>query len=291
MFKFDYLRPASVKEACELLALYGESARVIAGGTDLMVQLRDEDKKWAGIRYVVDLSYIDGLKYIKEDGDLIRIGALATHSQIVKSDLLQREVPFFCEACSTVGSPQIRNRGTIGGSIGNASPASDPVPPLIALDAQVLISGKDGEREEDLKSVFSGSYRTSLKPDEIITEISFKKLPVNSQTAFLKLGRRKALAISRMNVGVVLVRDDKGVVTDVRIAPGCIFATPDRVAGAEEVLRGKVPDEELLIEAGLKVSEEMIARTGIRWSTEYKKPVVESLTKRALKEALEVNNG
>ena len=287
MFRYDYLRPASVREACEFLALHGESARVVAGGTDLMVQLRDEDKKWAGIKYVVDISLLDELKYIKEDEDTIRIGALTTHSEIFASSILKGNVPFFSEASNTVGSPQIRNRGTIGGSIGNASPAADPVPPLVALDAVVKIAGPRGSREVMLKSVIVDSYKTGLAVDEIITEVSFKKLPDNAKSAFIKLGRRKALAISRMNVGVVVVLDDDGAACDVRIAPGCIFATPDRVTAAEEVLLGKVPTEELMEEAGKKVSEEMIARTGIRWSTEFKKPAIEALTKRALKEVLE----
>lgn len=288
MFKFDYLRPASVKAACELLAQHGESAKIIAGGTDLMVQIRDEDKKWANIKYVVDIGHLKEMKYIKEDGDYIRIGALSSHSDIVKSKILQEYAPFFCEASNTVGSPQIRNMGTIGGSIGNASPASDPVPPLIALDAEVRIMGIGGERTVSLKSIFANSYKTTLNIDEIITEISFKKLPSEARSVFLKLGRRKALAISRMNVGVVVVVDDRGIVTDIRIAPGCIFAVPDRVKIAEDVLLGKSPTKDLLIEAGRKVSEEMINRTGIRPSTEFKKPAIESLTTRALSQVLEV---
>lgn len=288
MFKYDYLRPASVKEACEMLALHGNSAKVIAGGTDLMVQIRDEDKKWAKIKYVIDINQLKEMKYIKEDGDNIRIGALSSHTDIVKSRILQKYAPFFCEASNTVGSPQIRNMGTIGGSIGNASPASDPVPPLIALDAEVKVVGVSGERIVSLKSIFANSYKTTLGVDEIITEVSFKKMPDEAKSVFLKLGRRKALAISRMNVGVVVVVDERGVVSDIRIAPGCIFATPDRVKIAENVLLGKVPTRELLVEAGKKVSEEMINRTGIRPSTEFKKPAIESLTTRALSQALEV---
>lgn len=288
MFKYDYLRPASVKAACELLAQHGESAKIIAGGTDLMVQIRDEDKKWANIKYVVDIGHLKEMKYIKEDGNFVRIGALSSHTDIVKSRILQKFAPFFCEASNTVGSPQIRNMGTIGGSIGNASPASDPVPPLIALDAEVKVMGVNGERVVSLKSIFANSYKTTLNVDEIITEISFKKMPDEAKSVFLKLGRRKALAISRMNVGVVVVVDDKGVVSDIRIAPGCIFAVPDRVKIAEDVLIGKVPTRELLVEAGRKVSEEMINRTGVRPSTEFKKPAIESLTTRALSQALEV---
>lgn len=288
MFKFDYLRPASVKAACELLAQHGESAKIIAGGTDLMVQIRDEDKKWANIKYVIDIGHLKEMKYIKEDGDIVRIGALSSHTDIVKSPILQKFAPFFCEASNTVGSPQIRNMGTIGGSIGNASPASDPVPPLIALDAEVKVVGVSGERIVSLKSIFANSYKTTLNIDEIITEVSFKKMPNEAKSVFLKLGRRKALAISRMNVGVVAVIDEKGVVSDIRIAPGCIFAVPDRVKIAEDVLLGKVPTRELLIEAGRKVSEEMINRTGVRPSTEFKKPAIESLTTRALSQALEV---
>lgn len=288
MMRFAYLRPASVQEACELLNKYGGAAKVIAGGTDLMVQIRDEDKKLAGLKYVVDISQLNGLRYIQGDEDVVRIGALVTHDQIYNSPMLRTAAPFLPAACNTVGSPQIRHRGTIGGSVCNASPAADPVPALVALDAGLKLESVRGVRVVPVTSVFEKPYRTNIAADELLTEISFKRLPAGAKTAFLKLGRRKALAIARMNVAVCLVLDGEGKVAEARIAPGSVLPKPGRVAAAEEVLVGKVPTAELLEEAGKKLAEEMVKQSGIRWSTPYKEPVIAVLTRRALQQALGV---
>ena len=288
MMKMDYLRPESLKEALVLLAEHGKEAGILAGGTDLLVQLREEAKRWQDLKVLVDISHIKELRSIREKEGTVHIGALVTHSDLEKSPLLRKTAPFLCEAAFQVGSPQIRNRGTIGGSIANASPAADPVPPLIALDGEALLKSLEGERRLPLKELFRGSGQTVLQPGEILVEVSFPILPEGSRSAFAKLGRRKALAISRLNLGVIARQDQEGMVLDLRIAPGCIFATPDRVREAEEVLLGKVPTPSLLEEAGLKVTEEMIRRTGIRWSTEFKKPALEAMVRQALGEVLEV---
>lgn len=288
MFKYEYLCPANLQEAYAMLSRHGSGARIVAGGTDFMVQIREQDKRWKGIEYVVDLTRVKGLDYISETEGYIRIGAMATHDQISRSPLLKDTVHFLSEASNSVGSPQIRNRGTIGGSICNASPAADPVPVLVALDAEVALASIRGIRVLPLKSIYKKANETNIEPDEILTEVRFKKLDTGTGNAFIKLGRRKALAISRLNVAVSIKLDKEGKAADVRISPGCIFATPDRVPAAEEVLLGKVPTDSLIAETGKKVSEEMILRTGVRWSTEYKKPVIEALTRRAVKQALGV---
>ncbi len=288
MLKYDYLCAKSIKEACELLSLYGAESKVIAGGTDLMVQIRDEDKRLSCLKHVIDISGIKEMNYIREEGDRIVIGALTTHDELYKSSVIKNRVPFLSKAANTVGSPQIRNRGTVGGNICNASPAADTVPTLVALDAEVKLQSIRGERIVPLGSIYAKANENNLAEDELLTEISFKILPEGSRTAFLKLGRRKALAISRINVAVAALQDDDGKVMDIRIYPGCIFGVPERVVSAEKVLMGKYPTEELIYEAGQRVSEEMINKTGIRWSTEYKKPAVEALIRRGLREVLEV---
>lgn len=288
MMELDYRRPESLKEALRILSEFGKEARILAGGTDLLVQLREGMDRWQDLRLLVDISHIKELRYIREEEGIVRIGALATHSDLEKSSLLREAAPFLCKAAFQVGSPQIRNRGTIGGSISNASPAADPVPPLIALGAEALLKSLEGERRLPLQDIYSGSGETVLDPGEILAEISFPRLPKGARSAFVKLGRRKALAISRLNLGVIALQDQEGSVQELRIAPGCIFATPDRVREAEGVLLGKVPTPSLLEEAGLKVTDEMIRRTGIRWSTEFKKPALEALVRRALGEVLEV---
>ena len=288
MMRFNYFRPASVKEACKLLNQHQSEAKVIAGGTDLMVQVRDEDKKLAGMKTVIDVSHINELRYIQEEGNVIRIGAIVTHDQIFRSPILKSAAPLLPEACNTVGSPQIRHRGTIGGSICNASPAADPVPALVALNAEVKLESVRGERVVPMVDIFEKPYKTNIGADELLTEISFKRLSDASKTAFIKLGRRKALAIARMNVAVVLELDDQGIVTEARIAPGSVLPRPGRVSEAEEVLIGQKPTAELIELASKKVSAVMIERSGIRWSTPYKEPVIAVLTRRALNQALGV---
>ncbi|MCB6202280.1 FAD binding domain-containing protein [Extibacter muris] len=286
MFRYNYYRAETLQDVCRVLAKQKDKVRILAGGTDLLVQIREQDKKWKDLEAVLDITMLDKeLRYIKEDGDKIRIGALSTHTDIETSPILQKFCPFLSVASSTVGSPQIRNRGTIGGSICNASPAADPLTPLIAMDAAAVIMGVDGEREILLKDFYLGKGATDLKDGEFVKEFAVNKLQENAVTTFVKLGRRKALAISRMNVSVILCTDETGMITDARISPGCIFIVPDRVTAAEQAVIGYQPSKELFAKAGKAVSDEMIKRTGIRWSTEYKQPVIEGLVEEALLKA------
>lgn len=284
MYQFEYLRPASLGEACTMLLETG--SRPIAGGTDLMVQFHEKSRRWADLKYVVDLSGLTELRYIRETETTVEIGPLTTHTELNRSPVLRQYAAFLAVAAGTVGSPQIRNLGTIGGSIGNASPAADPLTPLIALDARAVIVGNEGTREALVRDLYVKSGVLDLRPGELITRFVFDKLPAGAKTHFEKLGRRKALAISRMNVSVALDTDASGAISMARICPGCVFAVPDRVATAEALLLGKQPDEALFAQAGREVSAEMIRRTGVRWSTEYKQPVIEALTQRALMKAM-----
>lgn len=283
MFQYNYYRANTIEDVCEKLAMYKERIRIIAGGTDIMVQIREKDAKWKGLDYLLDITSLEEqLRGIREEGDTIWIGALSTHTDLEESGIIQKYLPFLGEACATVGSPQIRNRGTIGGSICNASPAADPLTPLIAADTKVVIEGLTGTRTVDLKAFYLGKGATDLKEGEFVTAFVVSKLPAGARKSFVKLGRRKALAISRLNASVVLCINVEGVITEARVAPGCIFVIPDRVAQAEALLIGKKPSKELFVQAGKAVSDEMIARTGIRWSTEYKQPAVEGIVEDAL---------
>ena len=285
MIPFDFVRAESLEEALEFLSRNGGETKVIAGGTDLTVELRALSEGDEGPRYILDITAIEELRGIAEEGPIISIGALTTHREAAESPLIRKNAPLLSTACSTVGALQHRNVATVGGNIINASPAADSVPALIALDAEAVFRSVKGERTSLLKDIFVKPYKTNIEPDEILTRIRFGKLPEGAKSAFVKLARRNALAISRMNVAVVVMLDGK-TITEARIAPGSATPMPDRIAIAEEVLAGKEPSEELFKLAGEKVSEEMIKRSGIRWSTPYKKPVIEALTARALRQAL-----
>ena len=290
MISFDYTRPKTIEEACSVLKTYGEQSRVLAGGTDLLIQLRDGDKRWKNLKMIVDCADVTALKAIELKGNTLEIAACATYSEIERDANVRALFPFLADAANTVGAPQIRNLGTIGGGICNGSPASDPLTPLIAVDALARVASHKGVRELPVADLYDKSGALSVQPDELLTHFILPVLPAKTQFAFVKLGRRKALAISRMNVAAAIRLSDQGLVEDVRIAPGCVFATPMRVTEAESLLLGKKPTDEWFKQAGKSVSAVMIERTGVRWSTEYKKPVVEALTERALREAMEARS-
>lgn len=288
MLKFDYCRPGSLDEACTLLAECPGS-RPIAGGTDLMVQIREPSGRWSNLSCMVDLSFIPELADIRMENGSLWLGAMATHTQIGKSPLVCSLAPVLSAACLTVGSPQIRNRGTLGGAVCNASPASDPVPALLAMEAVVAIAGPNGVRRLPLDGFITAPGRTALKPGELVTGFL---LPPSSEFrwTFEKLGRRKALAISRINMAAMARQAPDGTVTDLRLVPGCVYSTPHRAAAVETLLLSKVPTRALLERAAKAMAEDMVCQTGIRWSTEYKQPVLEAITRRALEQVLEVKD-
>lgn len=287
MREFNYLNPQSIGETLELLHTYAGRAKVVAGGTDLLIELR-KDEGPADLEVVLNIAHFSELQYIKADGEWIRIGSGTTHALLAESALLLENVSALAQAARTVGSPQIRNRGTVGGNILNASPAADTVPVLVALDAVLTFKSLAGERQVPITDIYVKPYKTNVQPDELLTEVAFKRLAPTATSAFIKLGRRNALAISRMNVAVIVDRDSEGNVLDLRIAAGSTTPKPGRTKSAEAILVGQKPTEELINLAARKVSEEMVAITGYRWSTEYKEPVIEVLVRRAIWKALEV---
>ena len=287
MYQFDYVRPKTLEEAATLLAEGQGDVRVLAGGTDLLVQIHEKNPRWKDLKKVVDITAIPGLSEIEVKDGFVHVGALVTHTKAEKSEILKEYAPLLADACRTVGGPQIRNKGTLGGAIGNGSPASDPMPALIALDACAVIAGAAGERQIPLTEIIEKPGKTVLAPDEIIKEFVFPAASDKKMT-FLKLGRRKALSIARMNVSIIAKQDEDGTVAFIRVVPGAVFATPGHAEKAEALLLGKKPDEALIQEAADSVAAEMIERTGIRWSTEYKEPVIKVLVRRALEAVLEV---
>jgi CO/xanthine dehydrogenase FAD-binding subunit len=282
---FDYKTPNTIEEAIELLWEAGGRAKIIAGGTDLVIGLRNGDQK---PQCLIDITKIPGLRGIDEKDGTVSIGAAATHSEISSSSLVKKWGKVLSDAASEIGSPQIRNVGTIGGNIINASPAADTVPALMVLDAVGRVVSKEGEKEIPLAELFKGPYETNLKPHEILVQVQFKKLPSGVRSSFVRLARREAMAIARMSMAIILQMErGKGRIEDIRVSAGSITPTPQRMSDAEAILKGKSPDEELLKMASRKVSQRMIHQSGIRPSTSYKRPVVEALFIRAMRKVLE----
>ncbi|MCX8118521.1 MAG: xanthine dehydrogenase family protein subunit M [Desulfobacterota bacterium] len=280
---FQYSLPKTLSEACQLLWDASGRAKVIAGGTDLVISLRN-----GGLTpsCLVDLTHLKELRGIEVSNGGLSIGAAVSHSEIASSPTVRQFAGILSEAASQIGSPQIRNLGTLGGNIVNASPAADTLPPLLVLEAVGRVVSLKGERDVPVSRLLLGPYRTALQPYEILTRISFKKIPEGMRWVFIRLARREAMAIARMSLALLL-RMDGGRIEEVRIAPGAVLPHPDRLIEVEEFLKGKTPEEALLKEASKKVSEAVIRRSGIRPSTSYKAPVLEALFLRAMREVLQ----
>ena len=284
MKAFEYKAVHSVEEAVSVLAEYGSDARILAGGTDLLIELRKQNVRTPKV--ILDISFIKELRDIVSPNGTIALRPLVTHSEIVNSKVVQQDASLLTSAASVIGSPQIRNRGTVGGNIMNAATCADTVPPLIALGAKITLNSKSDSRQIDLADLFVKPYQTKAKPEEVLTEINFPKLPANTKSSFIKLARRNALAISRLSVAAILTQDKNGKIIDARIVPGAALPVWRRVTKAEKLLVGEKPSKELFTAAGQKVSEVMISHTGRRWSTEYKEPVIAVLVRRALEACL-----
>ena len=282
MKPFEYFTPESIEEACTLLEMLDVGTKILAGGTDVLIELRKPG--YESPTDIIDISRISSLRGIEDTGDAVLIKPLTTHTEILHSKVVSAFAPLLQSAVSGIGSPQIRNRGTIGGNIMNAAACADTVPPLIALGAAVTLRSARGERVVPLSDFFVKPYVTVAQRDEILAGIQFPKLPAGAKSAFVKLGRRNALSISRLSMAAILVKEKNGVITDARIVPGAAFPRWQRVPEAEGLLLGKKPSRDLFEQAGKKVSEVMISFTGRRWSTEYKEPVIAVLVRRGLEQ-------
>lgn len=268
----------TLKEAVELLSQY-ESSKIIAGGTDIVIQIYE---KRIHPKALIDISKVDELKKIEEKDDYIEIGAGVTYTDIMESSLFEGNLKGFKKACSLVGSPQIRNRGTIGGNIVNASPAADSIPPLIALESTLILVSKRGKREVKIQDYFSHGKTFGIREDELLTAIRFRK-PKGVLT-FAKLGLRKALAISRISISALVDLDEDNRVIFVRIASGSIGKLPMREYEVEEFLHGKVFEENVVDESVKVLQESMDKRLAGRPTLPYKRRAIEAVLKEALSE-------
>lgn len=280
---FDYKIPNTIEEACDLLWQGGGKAKIIAGGTDLVIGLRNGGQK---PEILIDITRIKELRTIEEKNGTLSIGAAVTHSEVASSSLVKKYGKVLSDAASEIGSPQIRNLGTIGGNIVNASPAADTLPPLMVLNAMGRVASKDRMEEVSLFSLIKGPYQTNLKPHELLVQIIFPKLSPDVRGSFVRLARRDAMAIARMSMAVILQIENHRI-KEIRISTGSVTPTPQRMSEAEAFLKGKLPEEELLQRASSKISKTMICQSGIRPSTSYKKPVLEALFIRSMKKALQ----
>jgi carbon-monoxide dehydrogenase medium subunit len=281
---FEFHEPATEAEACEIMGRFGASARPIAGGTDLMVNMK---KKIVMPEQVVSLGRIDALRSMERDGDALRIGACVTVSELAESDLVHDAVDALAEGARALGSPLVRNLATIGGNLGSARPAADLPPPLLAYGAGVVIAGNRGRREMDLGAFFKGPGMTALDADEIITEIRVP-VPVSGAGAgYLNIGVRKAQDCNIVNVASFLELDvDDGRIRTARIVMGSVGPTPLRAPSAEKLLIGEMPGDAVFERASRAASRDSSPILDFRGSAEYRRAMVGVLTRRTLAVAL-----
>lgn len=268
----------TVEEAVELLSKY-ESPKVIAGGTDIIIGINE---KKVQPKALIDISKVEELKRIEENDGFIEIGAGVTYTDIMESSIFEGNLYGMKKACRLVGSPQIRNRGTIGGNIANASPAADSVPPLIALKSTVILVSKEGIREIKVEDYFSHRKTFGAREDELLRAIRFRK--PRGVLTFAKLGLRKALAISRISISALVELGKDNRVSLVRIASGSIGRYPMREYEVEEFLDGKALQDEVIDEAVKVLQKSMDKRLAGRSTLPYKRRAVETILREALSE-------
>jgi xanthine dehydrogenase FAD-binding subunit len=272
----SYNRPQLLAEALSLMA--EDIYQPIAGGTDVVPQLRVSRPT-----RLLDVGSL-GLDHIKDNDEYIEIGAACTHTMISENELVHRFAPLLGIASGMVGSCQIRNRGTVGGNIVNASPCADTVPALLIYDTEVVMESQAGQRTMKLADFTTKPYTTDRKPNELLLAIKCKKITDLTGHSYLKLGRRQAVNISRMTVASSLAIEND-IIKDARITGGSVFPVTSRMTGLESMLINQKITPKLIDDAGKFAAELMIKFSGNRWSTPYKQPVLIGLVKRALYES------
>lgn len=281
MKKFLYLVPKTLDEAISMMESYGERAKYVAGGTDVLVKIKERK---ISPEYLVSLKGINGMRGLWVEGGPsgeLHIGALVTHRMLELSPLIRWHYPIIHDAVSNIGSVQIRNVATIGGNLVNAVPSADGAIPLLALDAKVRIQGPKGQREAELLHFFVGPGQTVLDRGEILTEIVVPPLSSKTGSAYIKLGRREAMELPILGVGVVLSMDDSGqICTKARIALGVAAPTPIRAFEAERFLEGKRIEEKVLEKAGAMAAGEAQVRDSVRGAAWYRREMVRVLVRR-----------
>ena len=284
MISFEYRTPKNLKEVHASLKEFGTDAKLIAGGTALIIMMK---QRLVQPSCLVSLRSVRGLNGIEiKDGGL-RIGGLATHRAVESSPLVRRRIPLLAETYHHVGTVRVRNMATVGGGLAHADPNQDPPPTLIALGATVKATSANGSRVIPLDTFFTDYYETVLNPDEIITELFVPKLPGNSGAAYLKFLPRTADDYATVSAAAVLTLDkNKKIIADARIALGSVGTTPIRATAAEAVLRGQPLKAEAFVEAGEKAKEAVDPVSDFRGSAGYKKEMAAVFVRRALERAL-----
>ena len=274
----QYAAPASLSEALEIKGRLGADARVIAGGTDLILRMRD---RVYSPKLLVDLRHLS-LDVISINSGGLKLGASVNLEQILYDAGIAELYPALAESCRPFAGPPIRNRATVGGNIVNASPAADVVPALMAYDASIVLLSPGGERVILLQDFFTGPGRTVMTEEEILTEVRLPRMLTATAARFIKLGQRRSMAISIVNLCARLTLAADGAVNAARIVMGSVAPTPLRAIAAETLLTGNQLSAELLDQAAVQARREISPISDVRASSDYRRRMTEVLVRRAL---------
>ncbi len=284
----DYFEPKTISETLSLLAKFGDQAKIIAGGTDVMVDIKYREEPSC----LVNIKRIPGLNAIEENGAGLRIGPLVTIREMETSPLVRERLPLLWEASHQFASLQIRNTATIGGNICRASPSGETLAPLLVLEAKAKLVFSDGEKTEAFDSLFQGPGQTRLGATGLLVDIEIPYPAKNSCAVYLKHAVRGAMDIAMVGVAVLVTPDAANAqLQDVRIGLGAVAPTPIRVAKTEALVRGKSPNAALVQEAGRMAASESSPISDQRGSAEYRKWIVEALTRRGLEQCWKTATG
>ncbi|MCP4302839.1 MAG: xanthine dehydrogenase family protein subunit M [Gammaproteobacteria bacterium] len=274
----EFVMPATLDDSLQIKRQYGTEARVIAGATDLILRMRD---KVLAPSLLIDLQRTS-LNHINLSSEYLSLGALVTVSQILENRDIAGMFPAIPAACRMFAGPPIRNRATLGGNIVNASPAADLVSPMIAYDAEIVLKSVGKERVLPLLEFFLGPGQSVIKADEILIEIRLPLPPASTVASFSKLGQRRSMAISQVNLSTRLSVDERGLINAARIVLGAVAPVPMRAVAAEAMLSGKELSEELLCAAARKAPQEIVPISDIRASRAYRLEMTEVFVRRSL---------
>jgi CO/xanthine dehydrogenase FAD-binding subunit len=280
---FEYFKPNKIDEVISLLDKYDEDAAILAGGQSLVPLM---NLRLARPKYIIDINGIPDLSYIKESNGGIVIGALTRHRDLERSELIKSRYPILSKAVSLIGHPQIRNWGTIGGSISHADPAAELPTILLALNGKVKVVGKEGEREVDGDDLFLGYLTTSVEKKEMLKEVYLPAINPNMGWEFLEIARRSG-DFAIVSVASLISLDSDGKCNDVRISLGGLGSRPVRAKEAEGFLSGKAINNNLINEAANIASEEVEPESDIHASAEYRREMVKVFVNRGLTTALD----
>jgi carbon-monoxide dehydrogenase medium subunit len=279
---FDYHAPKTLPEALELLGKFGDEAKILTGGQSLLPLLK---LRFAMPMHLVDLNRIKGLDTLKEEGGFLRIGALVREAQLEDSELVRKKYPILVDTASVIADPLVRNLATVAGNLAHADPANDHPATMLALNAQVVITGKQGERTVPVREFFTGIFTTVLGPDEVLTEVRVPVPPKGSGGAYLKLERKVGDFATAAAAAFLVI--EGGTIKQAGVGLTNLAPTPLYVKSAEDYLVGKKPDDAVFAEASKLAAAASSPTADRRGSEEYKREMARVLTGRALKRAAE----